>query len=300
MRRKNVLYKCIGAALLLLFPVMPSMAFGAEDRRLDNISHALEASTFSRTEQADVLAKAVAAIKAGVPAEDVEIIVARAVKHGVGPGTINHFLDIGASVKQSGLPAGPVLDRIEQGLSKGVPPERITAASERLAEKLAAARPIVDALIRNGMTPRRNADRETAVESTARALEKSIPSEAIEGIGAAVRGRRGSLPFFTSAANAAAYFAGSGMSAKTASRLVQSTVEKGSSERDLNAMIRRMDEEMKRGTKAEEFAAKMEHENMSVEQSMERQNMQEEMKSDHGREPASGIGGMGGPGGHRR
>ncbi|HEX9020231.1 MAG TPA: hypothetical protein VF903_03115 [Nitrospirota bacterium] len=296
MKGEKGMQKLAGVALVLLFPVW---AFGAEDRHADNIGRALEASTFSRTEQEDVKAKAAAAINAGVPAEDVEIIVSRAVRRGAGPGTINRFLEIGLSAKQSGLPAGPVLDRIEQGLSKGVPPERVTAASERLAEKLTAARPIVDALIRSGLTPRRGADREEAIESAGRALEKSIPPKAIEEMGAAVRSKRGSLPLFTSAANAAAYFAGSGMSAKTASHLVQKAVEQGSSERGLNAMMRRIDKEMKRGGKAEEIAAKMEHESMNG-GGMGRHDMQEEMRTEPGK-PGSGMGGMGGGmGEHRR
>jgi hypothetical protein len=97
------------------------------------------------------------------------------------------------------------------------------------------------------------------------------------------------------------------MSSKTASRLVQSAVEKGSSERDLNAMVRRMAEEMKQGAKAQDVAAKMENEkkmeheknekNMNRERAMERQqNMHQEMRPDHGR----GGNGPSGMGGHRR
>ncbi len=299
MRKTNGVRRFAGIMLLLLFPVMPAWAFGAENRHADNISRALEASTLPGADQAAVQSKAAAAINAGVPAEDVEIIVSRGLNRGADAGAINRFLDISVSAKRSGLPIGPVLDRIEQGLSKGVPPERIAAASGRLAEKLQVAQPIVDTLIRDGMTPRRSTEREEAIESTARALEKSIPAEAIEGMGAAVRGKRGLLTLFTSAMDTATYFAGSGMSSKTASRLVQSAVEKGSSERDLNAMVRRMAEEMKRGTKAEDVAAKMEHENMNDERSMERQDMHEEMRTDHGG-GGSGASGMGGMGGHRR
>ncbi len=298
MRRTNGVRRFAGIMLLLLFPVMPSWAVGAENRHLDNISRALEASTLPRAEQADVHAKAAAAINAGVPADDVEVIVSRAVKHGAGSGSINRFLDISMSAKQSGLPVGPVLDRIEQGLSKGVPPERIAAASERLVEKLQVAQPLVDTLIRGGMTPRRSTEREEAIEAAARAFEKSIPPEAIEGMGAAVRSKRGSLTLFTGAVDAEAYFAGSGMSAKTASRLVQSAVEKGSSERDLNAMVKRTAEEIRRGAKVEDIAAKMEHETMGTEQGMERQDMHQEMRTDHG--GGSGSSGMGGMGGHRR
>jgi hypothetical protein len=93
----------------------------------------------------------------------------------------------------------------------------------------------------------------------------------------------------------ATYFAASGMSPKTASRLVRDAVQKGSSEHDLGAMVRRMDEEMKHGTSAEDVAAKMERGNMQGERGMERQEMRQEMNTDHGKGSGSGSG-MGGHG----
>jgi hypothetical protein len=286
-------------ALLLVFLAGTSGALGAESGHQDAIQRALASSTLSPADRAVVRSRAVAAMNAGVPAEDVEIIVSRSLARGADAKAVNRFLDISVSAKRSGLPIGPVVDRIEQGLSKGVPTERIAAASERLTEKLMAAQPMVDALIRDGMTPRRSAEREEAIEATARALEKSIAPEAVKDMGAAVRGKGGSLTLFTSAVDTATYFAGRGMSSKTASRLVQSAVEKGSSGRDLNTMTRRMAEEMKQGAKPEDVAAKMEHENKSMndERSMERhQDMHKEMRNDHGggESGPSGMGGMGG------
>ena len=298
MTRMTAVLRFGGIALLLVFLAGTSGAFATESGHQDAIQRALASSTLSPADQAVVQSRAAAAINAGVPAEDVEIIVSRGLYRGADAGAVNRFLDISVSTKRSGLPVGPVVDRIEQGLSKGVPAERIAAASERFTEKLMAAQPLVDALIRGGMTSRRSTEREEAIEATARALEKSIPPEAIKDMGAAVHGKRGSLTLFTNAVDTATYFAGSGMSSKTASRLVQSAVEKGSSERDLNAMVRRMAEEMKQGAKAQDVAKKMEHENMKDERSMERQDMHQEMRTDYG--GGSGPSGMGGMGGRRR
>ncbi len=285
-------------ALLLMLLVPSTVMFAAEDRHLDNVRRVLEASTFPRTTQIEVNARAAAAMNAGVPAEDVEIIVSRAVARGADAGAINLFLDTGLTMKKEGLPVRPVLDRIEQGLSKGVPTERIAAASQRLAQKIAAAQPLVDTLIRNGMTPRRDNEREAAIASAARALEKSMSARDIETIGASVRTKGGSLMLFAGAMDTATYFAASGVSPKTAMRLVRDAVEKGSSERDLGAMVRRMDDEMKQGTRAEDIADKMERGNMRGEQGrdhgMERQDMRQEMQIDHGgRGPGSGKGGRG-------
>jgi len=282
-----------GMVLLLLLLAPLSRTFAAENRHLDNIRSVLAASTLPRTEQAEVSTRATAAMNAGVPGEDVEIIVSRAVGRGADAGAINRFLDIGLSAKKEGLPVRPVLDRIEQGLSKGVPTERIVAASQRLTEKIATAQPLVDALIRDGMTPRRNNEREAAIESAARGLEKSMDTRDIGAMGAAVRSQHGSLLLFSSAMDTATYFAASGMSPKTASRLVRDAVQKGSTEHDLGAMVRRMDDEMKHGTSAEDVAAKMEHGNMQGERGMERQEMRQEMNTDHGKGSGSGMGGHG-------
>jgi len=282
-----------GRVLILSLLVPLSGTFAAEDRYLDNIRHVLGASTLTGTEQAEVSTRAAAAINAGVPGEDVELIVSRAVGRGADAGAINQFLDTGMSAKKEGLPVRPVLDRIEQGLSKGVPLERIVAASQRLAEKIASAQPLVDALIRDGVTPRRRNEREAAIESAARALERSMNAQDVGAMGAAVRNKRGSLLLFTCAMDTATYFAASGMSPKTALHLVRDAVEKGSSEHDLGAMVRRMDDEMKQGLSAEDIAAKMERGNMQRERGMEHQDMRQEMKIDREKGSGSGMGGHG-------
>jgi hypothetical protein len=274
--------------LLLLLLALPSRTFAAEDGRLDTISGILQSSSLSKTEQTEVHARAAAAINSGVPAEDVEIIVSRSVRRGADAGTINRFLDTGISTRQQGLPVTPVLDRIEQGLSKGVPTERIAVAAQQLASKIAVAQPIVDDLIRSGVKAKQRNEREAAIEATARALEKSIPTEDLKGMSTSVRERKGSLPLYISAANAAAYFAGSGMSAKTSSRLVQNAVEKGYTERDLDGMVKQIADQIMRGTRAEDAAQQMEQGDMQGGRGMG-QDM-----GGGGMGSGSGMGGMGG------
>jgi len=293
MTRTNSTLRSGGLALLLLI-ALPAWAM-AETPSSDNVGKTLAGSVLSRTEQADVHAKAVNAVNAGVPQEDVEIILSRAINRKADAGTINRLLDASVSAKKGDLPLGPVLDRIEQGLSKGVPPERVAAASERLTAKLAEARPLVDTLIRDGMTPKRTGERDEAIESSARALERSIPAEELKAMGTAVRDKRGSLPLFTSAVDTATYFTGRGMSSGTASRLVRNAVDKGYSIRDLDSMVKHMAAEMKRGARVEDAAERMEQENMQSERGMGRQDMQS------GRGGAGpGAGGMGGMGGSRK
>jgi hypothetical protein len=284
----RVIRKIVGMMFVLLL-ALPSGIFAAEDSRPNTMSDILKSSFLSKTEKTEVQGRAVAAIKAGVPAEDVEIIVSRSIRRSADAATINRFLDTGISLRQQGLPVAPVLDRIEQGLSKGVPPERIAVAAQQLASKITVAQPIVDDLIRGGVKPRQRNERETAIEATARALEKSIPAEDLKKIGASVRERKGQLPLFISAANTAAYFAGSGMSSMTSSHLVQNAVEKGYTERDLDGMVKQIADRMRRGTRAEDAAHQMEREGMQGGRGME-----QDMGGRGGMGPGSSTGGMGG------
>ena len=109
-------------------------------------------------------------------------------------------------------------------------------------------------------------------------------------MGAAVHDKKGPLQLFTSAANTAAYFAGSGMSVKTSSHLVRNAVEKGYTERDLDGMVRQMADKMMRGTRAEDAAMQMEREGMGG-RSME----QQDMGGGRGMGSGQGMGSMGGP-----
>lgn len=279
----------LSIALLLAGLVGLAGAQDGENRHLAGIRQALEASTLSQAAQAEVRTRAAAAVRAGLPAEDVAIIVTRGLGRGADGETIGRFLDAGLLVTGEGLPAGPVLDRIEQGLAKGVALDRIAAASTGLAEKLQAARPIVDDLIGRGLRPAQSRERESAIGSVARALEKGVTPADVEALGAAVRDADGPLRLFANAADTATYFAGSGMAPKTAVRIVQHAVGKGFTIRDLDNMVKQMDAELRRGTRAEDAAARMDRDMMQHDRDRGRQ----DTRTDHGPGAGSGMGGRG-------
>ncbi len=248
-----------------------------------------QASALPQAETASVQALAADAVKAGLPAEDVQIIVERSAARGVNAAAVGRFFDAALAAKKTGAPAGPVLDRIDQGLSKGVPADRIAAAAERLGNQLVLAHPLVDSLVKSGLKAGRSSDRDEAVEATARALEKSVSRESLKALGEAVIARGGQMPLYTDAANTAAYCAANGMSPMTAAGMVRSAVARGYGRMDLDAMVKRINDEMKRGGRPEDIAAKMEHEGPG--QGADRDAMHESMR------PGPGMGGgMGGRG----
>ena len=284
-------FMLVAACLIFLYGTA-----AAEQGYIERIAKSLEGSTLSKAEQAEVRVQADAAVKAGVSAEDVELIVRRAIERDADADAVIRLLHIPLSLNRQGLPTGPVLDRIEQGLAKRISPAKIALASERLAEKMAAGRPVVDGLVQKGIITKESEDRDMALTSTARALEHGLPVETLTTLGALVHERHGSLRYFASAVDAAAYFAGSGMSAQTAAGFVQHAVERGYTERDLDAMIRQIDVEMKHGTRAEDAAARMDRETMQGGQSGQGSGRQGMMSGGSGAGTGSGRNpGSGGP-----
>ena len=242
-KRSFLLY--LAAAMVLYFTAGGGAAVG--QAATDEIRSSIERSQFSSSDKAELLDAAERAVDAGVPSDDVEIIITRGRERGADVVTTKKLLDTVVKVREQGLPMRPVLNRIEQGLSKGVPPERISAASERLAEKMAEAEPIVSGLVRGGVKAESGRDREYAIETVARALEKAVSKDAITGAGDRVKERRGSVALFDKAVHTMTNLMDSGMSSGSASRIVHEAVKKGFSEKELTRMERDVVEGLKRG-----------------------------------------------------
>ena len=200
-----------------------------------------------------------AARQAGVPPEDLEIIVTRGLGRGAGAQLLGGLIDIAANTARQGLPSRPVVDRIEQGLSKGVPLERIDAAARRLADGLAGARPVVDGLLASGMPPGTGA-RDAALESVARAGEQGLPPGRVEAIGKAVRAQGRSLDLFERAVRTLSFLAGSGVPEDAAVRIVHDCIDHDLTERGLARLERKVGDMVRRGQSTDEIVRAAERE----------------------------------------
>lgn len=258
-------------------------------KQLDEARITVEKSSLTKEAKAGILAKADHAVTSGLPAEDVAIIITRGLKQGIPSTTIEGFLETSRKVKEQHLPSRLVLDRIEQGLAKGVPAERIAGVTQKLSGHLAAANSIVERIENRGVKPAQSG-RSDAVETVARALEKSIPPDAIVRTGEKVRDQKGSMVLFDRAVDAMTVFVSNGMHADQASRMVHSAIEKGYSERDLETMKRYMADELRKNRPMNEVVSGMESR-------MERGNMRDMHEGlEGGMMGGPGPGGMGGGG----
>jgi hypothetical protein len=305
MKRKEmtttILPKILMALLLTTAAVLTTVpcvrAEEAGPRHLENARVAVEKSQLSRESKAGILTKADRAVAAGIPAEDVSIIITRGLEQGVESRHVEKFLETATRAKEQNLPIRLVLDRMEQGLAKGVPAEKIVGVTQRLSENLATARPIVSRLETGGIRATHAKGSDDAVETVARALEKSIPQDAVMKTGEQVKERKGSMGLFNRAVDTMTTFVGSGMTAGQAANMVHTAVGKGYSERDLEAMERYMVNELRKNRPMNEVVSNM---NSRMERGEMMHDMQERPGAGSMHSPSSGgMGGMGGMGGKR-
>jgi hypothetical protein len=244
MKRPVKIGSMIAAAAFAALAATAPMA-GAEPAA--GVSEAIGRSSLAAEEKQVLIGRVEAARQAGIPADDVMIIVTRGLERGVGAAMLGRFLDTSARVARQGLPVRPVLDRIEQGLSKGVPPERIDAAGKRLADGLAKAKPLVEGLLQNGLQPGTGSAKDAALETVARAGEQDLSAGTIQGLGETVRARGQSLEQFERAVRTLSFLAGNGLPADAAERVVHAGIERGLTERDYGRLERKVSDMVRQG-----------------------------------------------------
>ncbi len=307
MKRKGpmakAVFKILIAALLataaILTAVPRATAAEAGSKHLEDARTTVEKSQLSREAKAGILAKADRAVAAGIPAEDVSVIITRGLNQGVESRHIEGFLETATRAKERNLPVRLILDRTEQGLAKGVPAEKISGVTQRLSDHLASAKPIVNKFESGGIRSPRAKASDDAVETVARALEKSIPQDAVMKTGEKVKDREGSIGLFNRAVDTMTTFAGSGMTAEQAAKMVHTAVDKGYSERDLEAMERYMVDGLRKNRPMSEVVSGM-NSRMERGETMRDTRMQDRPGGGPMHEPGSGgMGGMSGMGGRR-
>ncbi len=246
--RLNALRICF-SILFTLCLLMISRISTAETggKEFDEIRVSVEQSSLSQEKKASLLKVSSDAISAGVPTADVAVIVKRGLARGIEAGIIGDFIQSAVRAKEQNLPVRPVLDRVQQGLSKGVPPERISSSAKHLVEDLAIADRIVGSFSRNGLKAGSAADMEKGTQAVARALEKAIPGDTISRIGNRAIQKKSSFTTFNASINTVTTFVEMGISPEQASKLIIKAIDKGYSEKEMIGMERNMSFMMREG-----------------------------------------------------
>ena len=242
-----------------LLTTCPVFAAGAAQ-----VAAAVEQSGVSREDREALLQEADRALKAGVPAADLEIIVRRAKDRGLPPHQVRELIRTVSQAGEQGLIVRPVLDRIQQGLAKGAPAELIVAAARRLTENLAAAGPLVDGLVRSGLRAASPADRAYAVETVARALEGSVSAQMIRAVGEIALQHELTVSHFDRVVRSLTLLVAAGVPTDSAGRIMRETIEHRFTDRDYSRLEQRVAELLGHGRTPEEIVTTMERDIRSV------------------------------------
>lgn len=224
----------------------------------EEIRVSIEKSSLPQEKKIMLIKHSNEAVNIGIPSSDVLAIVRRGLSRGWDSEAIEESVSLAIRAKKQNLPVRPVLDRIEQGLSKGIPFERVSKATNGLIEKLSTADKIVDNIIRGGLKAGKGSERSEAVSTVAMALERSVSNEVITKTGMKLGRGNYSISRFEAAIGTMTVFVEMGMPVEHSSRLINKALDKGYSETDMMMMEREMSKAIKEGRKVEDAMRMME------------------------------------------
>src|SRR2546425_5282545 len=153
-----------GVALLCVGPLAPGeVALAQEPTKSQEVLRLLETAQLSPDGKLLIRQKAGEAMRAGVAERVVEKVIRLAVDHGVRAADLGSLLDVVAQAKRRDVPVGPVLDKVQEGLAKRVPPDRIASVASHISENLLAARQVVRRAEQDGVRVERGSERDKTV-----------------------------------------------------------------------------------------------------------------------------------------
>ncbi|OGW29415.1 MAG: hypothetical protein A2X56_04680 [Nitrospirae bacterium GWC2_57_13] len=206
---KKILLFTMAAAVLMASSVTfgaqaPGDALAVVERAVTDAGYAFEVRTA-------LMAKAREALEQGISPDDVTALVQKGAEQKMGGQSTTLFLSIAVETKRQGLPERPILNRIHQGIAKGVPPDKVLMAAGQVKERLGAAAEVVDKARSQGLKSGNADERDRAVVAAAVALETGFPTDDIGKIGGLAAQKKRALSQFARAVESMANLKEAGM-----------------------------------------------------------------------------------------
>lgn len=206
--KKMLLFTIAAVVLMASAPAVgaqaPGEALAAVERRATEAGYAFEVRTA-------LVAKAREALEQGLAPDDVTALVQKGADQKIGGQSVALFLSLAVETKRQGLPEGLVLNRIHQGIAKGVPSDKVLMAAGQVKERLAAAAEVVDKAGSQGLRSGTAKERDRVIGAVAVALETGFPADDIAKIGGLAAEKKRALPQFARAVESMANLKEAGM-----------------------------------------------------------------------------------------
>jgi uncharacterized protein (DUF2267 family) len=254
--------KHVGIVLLIALGIVAvgRQASAQQPSLRGELSRALESSSLSPESKGRLGSKAGELIGAGVAERDVADVIRQGTIRGVQTPELIRLLDVVAEAKRRGLPPGPVVDKIKEGLAKRVPPERIASVASRITGDLAGARDLVSRAEQAGVRVEAPGDRERAVEAVADVLGRGVPPSEVEELAGRIgrsSSRGATMSRLEASAQVTADLVAMGLSPRAASETVGAALARGMNQRDIERLRERLAQELRRGESPEDGAARL-------------------------------------------
>ena len=161
---------------ILLVPSIAAFAAPPSEKAGDAIEQLVRKSAYTTQHRAMLMAKAREALESGMSPDDVAALVRKGIAGPTDARTVDRYLALCIEAEQQGLPAQPVLNKILQGMAKGVPSGRIIAVAVQVKRTMEAAAGIVESAEQRGLQGSTSRKRRKAIEAVSFALEAGLPS----------------------------------------------------------------------------------------------------------------------------
>lgn len=173
------LVKIAGAAgMLAALALAPTPAAIAADARIRGLEKVVD-GRFGADDEAQIGKAFRAALQAGMAERRALSLVETCVEGGFEAPELARVLTLAAQLELQHLPAESFVAKIEEGVSKRVPAERVLQAAERRALMLNRAQALLNAVVLEGFDLD---DREELVPDIAEALEAGRPADEIRRV----------------------------------------------------------------------------------------------------------------------
>jgi hypothetical protein len=115
--------------------------------------------------------------------QDLDDIARLSAAQGRSAEEVKPLVDLATKAGERGLPPGPLVNKIKEGLAKGVEPARIEPVLREMAGRLATAQETLKELSGRGLVDAGSSGRQRAVEVLAEALGRGVSPDEVRQIG---------------------------------------------------------------------------------------------------------------------
>lgn len=182
---------------ILLVTSITAFAAPPSGKAGDAIEQMMRQSAYTTQHRAMLMARVREALESGMSPDDVAALMRKGIAGPTDARTLERYLALCIEAEQQGLPAQPVLNKILQGMAKGVPSERIITVAAKVKRTMEAAAGIVESAEQRGLQGSTSGKRKKAIETVSFALETGLPAGELTALSQKAVDKELSLARFT-------------------------------------------------------------------------------------------------------